>query len=254
MAANSQEALQQLQQFQSSRANPLDIYSKATQDLGVGDVRGRVTGLRNTLLNTENLLNQVEGSVTGRTQGSLVTEAQRQRLANLERQPLAAQYGQQSKGLANEQATLSDLLNQAQQRSSMEFQGLQTKEQSLRDVYNSMFQREQEQRRREEADRAFAEQQRQADRAFAEQQRQYNASLQLQREAAARARASASASSLSSGGGSTDWVRLVREAQQRADGDKGWGATYAYLRSQLGYDFAPRGSAADQAFHAVFGR
>lgn len=250
MAANSQEALQQLQQFQSSRANPLDIYSKATQDLGVGDVRGRVTGLRNTLLNTENLLNQVEGSVTGRTQGSLVTEAQRQRLANLERQPLAAQYGQQSKGLANEQATLSDLLNQAQQRSSMEFQGLQTKEQSLRDVYNSMFQREQEQRRREEADRAFAE-----------QQRQYNESLRLQREAANRAaraeaaaRASASASSRSSGGGSTDWVRLVREAQQRADGDKGWGATYAYLRSQLGYDFAPRGSAADQAFHAVFGR
>lgn len=245
MAANSTEALNELQQFQASRANPLDIYNKATTDLGVQDVRGRVGSLRGTLLNTENLLNQVEGSVTGRTQGSLVTEAQRQRLANLERQPLAAQYGQQSKSLANEQASLSDLLNQAQQRSGMEFQGLQAREQSLRDVYNSMFQREQEQRRREEADRAFAE-----------QQRQYNESLRLQREAADRAaRASASSRSYGGGGGGgTDWVRVVREAQQRAGGDKGWGATYDYLRSQMGYDFAPRGSAADQAFHAVFGR
>ena len=26
-----------------------------------------------------------------------------------------------------------------------------------------------------------------------------------------------------------------------------------YLRNQMGYDFAPRGSAADQAFHQVFG-
>lgn len=243
MAANSQEALQQLQQFQSSRENPMQIYNRATTDLGVGDVRGRVTGLRNTLLNTENLLNQVEGSVTGRTQGSLVTEAQRSRLANLERQPLAAQYGQQSKGLANEQATLSDLLNQAQQRSSMEFQGQQTREQSLRDIYNTMFSREQEQRRREEADRAFAE-----------QQRQYNESLRLQREAANRAaRASASSRSYGGGGGGgTDWVRVIREAQQKAGGDKGWGATYDYLRQRMGYDFAPTGSAADQAFWTVF--
>lgn len=240
MAANSAEALNELQSFQASRANPLDIYNKATTDLGVQDVRGRVGSLRGTLLNTENLLNQVEGSVTGRTQGSLVTEAQRQRLANLERQPLAAQYGQQSKSLANEQASLSDLLNQAQQRSGMEFQGLQTREQSLRDVYNSLFQREQEQRRREEADRAFAE-----------QQRQYNESLRLQREAAARA-SSRSYGGGGGGGAGTDWVRVIREAQQKAGGDKGWGATYDYLRQRMGYDFAPTGSAADQAFWTVF--
>ena len=67
---------------------------------------------------------------------------------------------------------------------------------------------------------------------------------------------SSGASGSAAGGsssGATDWVRVINEARQKAGGDKGWGATYDYLRNQMGYDFAPRGSAADQAFHQVFG-
>ena len=51
-----------------------------------------------------------------------------------------------------------------------------------------------------------------------------------------------------------DWNSMILQARARAGGDKGWGDTYKYLRDQLGYDFAPQGSAADEAFHSVFGR
>src|SRR5215207_9833413 len=57
-----------ISKFEASRRNPLDIYNEAVGQLGVGDVRTRVQNLRNQLLNTENLLNGVDGSVTGRTQ------------------------------------------------------------------------------------------------------------------------------------------------------------------------------------------
>lgn len=168
MANNSQEALAELQALQNSAQNPLDVYNQQQQAFGVGDVRQRVGSIRNTLLNTENALNQVDPSVTGRTSGSLVTEAQRQRLVNLERQPLAAQYGQQQGALSNEQATLSDLLGQAANQSNMIFQGQQQKIGNAKDIYQALTAREAEQRRQAEADRAFALQQQQ----FEEQKRQ----------------------------------------------------------------------------------
>lgn len=168
MANNSQEALAELQALQNSAQNPLDVYNQQQQAFGVGDVRNRVSSIRNTLLNTENALNQVDPSVTGRTSGSLVTEAQRQRLVNLERQPLAAQYGQQQGALSNEQATLSDLLGQAANQSNLIFQGQQQKISNAKDIYQALTAREAEQRRQAEADRAFALQQQQ----FEEQKRQ----------------------------------------------------------------------------------
>ena len=81
------------------------------------------------------------------------------------------------------------------------------------------------------------------------------AQLQAAREAAARQSYSRGGGGGGGGGGSskTDWRSVILQARDRAGGDKGWGATYDYLKGQLGYEFAPRGSAADEAFHAVFG-
>ncbi len=93
----------------------------------------------------------------------------------------------------------------------------------------------------------------QARQAEANRQAQLQAA-QMQAAAAARSYSSGGGRSSSGGGGRTDWVAAIQQARARAGGDKGWGATYDYLRGQLGYDFAPRGSAADQAFHQVFGR
>ena len=177
--ATSAEALSQLQQFQNTMANPLDLYNKQVSELGVGDVRGRVSNLSNTLLNTENALNQVEPSVTGRTQGSLVTEAQRQRLVNLERQPLASQYGKIASQYQNEQQNLRDLLGQASQVSSLGYQGEQQKLANLQNAYQTSLEGERYARQQQiEADqREWERQQALWQRQFAERQLAQQASL-----------------------------------------------------------------------------
>lgn len=154
-AQNSAEALQELQTIQGTVRNPLDIYNEQSAALGVGDVRGRVSTLRTTLLNTENALNAVDPSVTGRTAGTLTTEAQRQRIVNLERAPIVGQYGQQQGALSNENATLADLMGQAGQTSQLAYQGEQQKLSNAKDIYSTMVQKEAEARRQAEADRAY---------------------------------------------------------------------------------------------------
>jgi len=158
----------QMQDYSASMQNPLDLYNKATTDLGVNDVRNNVNTLRNSVLNTENLLNGVDASVTGRTQGSLVTEAQRQRLVNLERQPIAQQFSKLQGAYQNEDASLRDLMGRASEQANLGYQGQQQKYNSLKDLYSAATAREAEQRRQQEADRAFALQQQQ----FEEQKRQ----------------------------------------------------------------------------------
>ena len=176
----------ELADLQSRQQNPLSLYNEAQAKLGVPEVRGRVSGLRKQVLDTENLLNAVEGSVTGRTQGSLVTEAQRQRLTALERQPLAGQASQFQGALTNEGATLADLMGQASTSANLGYEGQKTKEEGLRYRLEQALSREDEQRRQFEADRAFNAQQ------------QENA-----RAAAERATAAKSSSKASSGGKSS---------------------------------------------------
>lgn len=163
-----------LSKFEASRRNPLDIYNDAVSQLGVGDVRSRVTNLRNQLLNTENLLNNVDSSVTGRTQGSLVTEAQRQRLVNLEREPITKDYGKQTQSLSDENANLADLLRQADSQSNLAVQGQTARQQALQ------FALEQAQGREK-----FAEDTRRWRAEQALRQRQLDASIAQQRSAAA---------------------------------------------------------------------
>jgi len=172
----------QLQDAQNAAENPLDIYDRSVNELGVGDVRNRVNSIRGTLLNTENLLNGVDSSVTGRTSGSLVTEAQRQRLVNLERQPLAQQYGQQQSALGNETANLSDLLGQASNRSNLISTGQQQKIGNLKDLLSVATQKEAAARAQAEADRQYQLAMQQ----FQESQRQFNAQMSLSRQSLAQ--------------------------------------------------------------------
>lgn len=236
------------QQYQKNMANPLDLYNKQVQELGVGDVRNRVSSLNQTLLNTENALNQVDPSVTGRTQGSLVTEAQRQRLVNLERQPLATQYGQQSRQLESQQGNLRDLLGQASQQSSLQYQGQQQNLQNLANTYNMAFEREKTNRLQqiEAEQRAFEREQA----AWERQYKERELAAQIQ---AARSRASGGGGR---GGGKTpnvdDAVALVNSLRTSGRyGDSGYGAIAEALR-QRGYDIS-RDSVFDRGLRKAFG-
>lgn len=164
---DSQTALKELQNYQSTSKNAGDYYNQAQQELGVGSAQQRANDMRTLIRNTETTLKGVDASVSGRTQGSLVTEAQRQRLANLERQPIAEELGALQGGYSDEMANYRDLLAQAGTKAGLGYQSQQDRLAALEGNYNRLFGQEQagEERRRYEAD--LAERKRQ----FDEQQR-----------------------------------------------------------------------------------
>lgn len=153
----SSDVLGQLNTFRQNRRNPMDYLRESETRLGLPSSRQRLQGLRGAITNTENLLSGVDPSVTGRTQGSLVTEAQRQRMVNLERAPLADQFKEQSRALEGESANIADLTGRSLTEAQMGIGEQQAQEQSLQSLYGTLFQREQE----EEQKRRWEEQQKQ---------------------------------------------------------------------------------------------
>lgn len=160
---DSQTALKELQTFQGNRKSAGDYYTAAQQELGAGSAQQRANEMRGLIRNTETALKGVDASVSGRTQGSLVTEAQRARLANLERQPLAEQLGGLQSGYSDEMANYRDLVSQAGTKAGLQYQSDQDRLAALEGNYQRLFGQEQaaEERRRYEAD--LAERKRQAD-------------------------------------------------------------------------------------------
>jgi hypothetical protein len=152
---NSTDLAQQLAAYDAKRKSSVDVLNEAMGKYGVPEIRNRVSGLRTTLTNTENALNAVDPSVTGRTQGSLVTEAQRQRQVTNERAPIAEQYGTFSRSLGDAQANLTDQERAAQMLAEGQLNDYESGRTALAGRYQLANDREAEQRRREEADRAY---------------------------------------------------------------------------------------------------
>lgn len=153
---SSQDLYKQLTDYDSTRKNSVDVLNDALGKYGVPEIRNRVSGLRTTLSNTESALNAVDPSVTGRTQGSLVTEAQRSKQVANERAPIAEQYGQFSRSLGDANADLTDRERAAQLLAQGQQSDWETGRRTLAERYSLATSAEAEQRRREEADRAFA--------------------------------------------------------------------------------------------------
>lgn len=162
MANNSTEALNELKTFQGSRRKSDDILRDTETRLGVPTSTQRQAGLRAAITNTENLIRSVEPSVAGRTSGSLVTDAQKTRLVGLERAPLDDSFREQSRAYDSESANLNELKRQASTESQLAFAEDDAKESGLKGLYDTLYQREQDEIARAERDRAFAEAQRQA--------------------------------------------------------------------------------------------
>lgn len=96
---DSGTALQALNSFQPTSS--ADLLSQAQSKYGVQDLSARVAALRGLTSNLTNSIAAVDPSVTGRTSGSLVTEAQRSALVNRERQPLLTDLGNQNQALSS---------------------------------------------------------------------------------------------------------------------------------------------------------
>jgi len=146
----------QLADYDANRKNSVDVLNSAMAQYGVPEIRSRVAGLRTTLTNTENALNNVDPSVTGRTQGSLVTEAQRQKQVANERAPIAQQYGQQQSALSNESADLTDSLNAAKTLADSQINDYNAGRSALQNQLQFAYQREQDSERNDQARRELA--------------------------------------------------------------------------------------------------
>lgn len=164
--ATSAEIAQQLAAFDANRKSSADVINEAMSQYGVPEIRSRVAGIRTTLANTENALNNVDPSVTGRTSRSLVTEAQRSRIVNKEREPIAAQYGQQSRALSDESANLNEQQRAAEMLAQGRIADYTTGRNALQSQYNDTLSRENELRRQAEADRLFNFNKAEADRNY----------------------------------------------------------------------------------------
>jgi hypothetical protein len=187
---DSATALSELKQFQSSRKGASDYYNDAQKEFGVGDVKTRADDLRGVIRNTETALKGVNASVGGRTRGQLVTEAQRARLENMERQPLMEGIASQQGALSDEMASYRDLLGQAGTQSGLRYQTDTDRQTALESNYNRIYQAEQ----------AAAEAARQ-ERAFQESIRQFNESQAAAKRISDSQNAAMARFNASSGGG-----------------------------------------------------
>jgi len=119
--------------FDQNAKNPLDMYNASLDKLGIGDARTRVTGLRESMLNTENLIRNVEGDVAGATQDALVTEGQKRSLVGMKRQPLEQQAGIEGRNLEVALADYHDIMNEGKAQTEMEYNFQKDQRQALMD-------------------------------------------------------------------------------------------------------------------------
>lgn len=128
-----------LSQFQKTQKSASDLYSGAEAELGVQGARDTASRTKQALNLTQGLINNLPGSVTGRTQGSLVSEAQRQRLLANEMQPLTNQYNIQGGQYSDQQNALNALLGQAAQKSGLQYQSQTDRYNQLNDIYKTLL-------------------------------------------------------------------------------------------------------------------
>jgi hypothetical protein len=157
----------QIADYDKNRVTSTDALNSALSTYGVPELRKSVKDWRTTLTNTKGALNAVDPSVTGRTSQSLVTEAQRSKMVNNERAPIAQQLTDQNDayGLAN--GDLKDAMDQATVEATNKVNDWNTGRANLASQYDLVHGRETEQakakadaeaeaRRRMESDRDFA--------------------------------------------------------------------------------------------------
>lgn len=159
----SAQALGNLESFQNGLQTPDAIINSTNQGLGVDAAQSQVSGLRQAINNTTNLINQVAPSVYGRTQGSLVTDAQATHQISNEQQPLNTTLGKENTDYGNQEQDYQDLLGKASTLAQAKLSGQNTEEGYLQNIYSNLYGQEKDAATAQQAKDALAEQAREAD-------------------------------------------------------------------------------------------
>ena len=191
----SSQLFSQYQAFQNSRVKPEDYVKRYSTDLGVDDAKARVKSARTAIRSTEDTISAAPQGVAGRTSGSLVTDAQRNRLVQNEIAPLQELMQTQSGAFQDANSDLTTLGSELDKRVGYGLQADDTQANTLLTLFQAASDSEKQQEAIRQYNESLAEQRRQ----FNEQQK---AAVRAASASAARA-ASASASPSFGGGGST---------------------------------------------------
>lgn len=160
---DSASALNNLQNYQKSILSADQASNQANEQLGVSGAQQQVQGLRGAIARTSGLLQQVAPSVYGRTQGSLVTNAQAGRQIQNEQAPIAQQLETQNRDYGSASEDYKDLLGRAQAKASGTLQEQQGQISYLQQIYQNIAAKEQADRDEAYRQSSLAEQRRQAD-------------------------------------------------------------------------------------------
>lgn len=155
---NSAEALNQIKQAQTTALTPQQYLTNQQNALGVSQQREAAQGLRGAIANTTKLLGGVAPSVAGRGANSLMTAAQQNRIVQNETAPIANTLQNQNQQYSSTIQDLNDLESRAAQLANAEYQGQQDKLSYLQNIYNTLYQREEAEKERQEQIRQFNEQ------------------------------------------------------------------------------------------------
>ena len=199
----SSKLFSQYQAFQQKRVKPEDYVKRYSTDLGVDDAKARVAGARTAIRATEDTITAAPDSVAGRTSGSLVTDAQRNRLVQNEVAPLQEMMRTQSNAYNDANQGLTQLSDELGKRVAYGLQADDTQANSLLTLYQAASESE----KQKEAVRQWKAQ-------MAEQKRQFNESQKAAERQSARA--AAAASPTYGGGGSTAPRGKVTDSIQQA--------------------------------------
>lgn len=183
MYPSSQQAFRTLQDYSKNRRSSQDIQRESEAKYDIPGITTRLSRLRSLVGNLENSVEQVDPSVTGRTQGFNVTEAQRSALVNRERAPILSDLSKQQGALGQEQQNFSLSSTLADQMARNIRSDDETGYQRLLDSYNAATASEQQQ----------------------EAKRQFEANLTLEREKLATQQRAAAA------GNGYDPLKYVRD-------------------------------------------
>lgn len=142
-ATNSTQALNNLTSLQKNMQDPSQMQTAQEQQLGVPAAQQQVSGLRQAITNTTNLLNQIPSGVMGRTGGSLVTQAQANSQIQNEQAPVSQELNTMGTNLGNQTSDLNTLLSQATTKAGLEEQGQSDKLGLAKDIYTALLGKEQ---------------------------------------------------------------------------------------------------------------
>lgn len=161
--STSADALAQLNQYSGTLQTPQAAMDAAKSSLGVNAAQSTATGLQGAIQNTTNLLNQVAPSTYGRTQNSLVTDAQAdQQIANSSA-PLQKTLDKEGTDYGNAEDSYKTLLGEADTEATNTISDQANREGYLQNIYSDLSAKEQNDIANQLNQQKLAEQAREAD-------------------------------------------------------------------------------------------